>query len=385
MTNYFSGRVLWNPRLFFYTLILEILTFSPALWAQAGPGVTANLYCGLTITGTVGSGYTVQYVTNLAQTNDWQTLTNLVLASSPCLWVDTSTPESTRFYRVIVTVTTNAPPPSGMVVIPAGSFIMGDSLDGEADAPTNTEYVSTFDMDVNLVTYTFWGQIHTWAVANGYSFDNPGSGNAGNQPVQSINWYDAVKWCNARSQMDGVAPVYFTDSGLTEVYKTGDVAPYVNWSANGYRLPTETEWEKAARGGLVSKRFPLGNTIAESQANYYGDPANYSYDLGPAGYNPAFGDGIGVDTSPENYFPTNGYGLEDMAGNLAEWCWDWYGPYVSGVQTNPHGPTAGSYRVLRGGSWLISAFSCRTANRSYYYPALGGDGYGFRAVLVPAQ
>ena len=373
-----------TQRLVCYTVLFGILAATPVLVAQTNPGVALHSYAGLTITGTAGNSYTVQYATNLSGTN-WQTLTNLVLSASPYLWLDTGAPETTlRYYRVISTTMTNAPPPPGMALIPAGSFVMGDNLDGEVDAPTNTEYVSAFYMDVNLVSYALWQQVHQWALNNGYSFDNAGSGNASNQPVQTINWYDAVKWCNARSKMDGVTPVYYTDSALTQVYITGDVAPFANWSASGYRLPTETEWEKAARGGLVGRRFPLGNTISQSQANYYGDPIDYSYDLRQAGYDPAFGDGIGIDTSPASYFPTNGYGLCDMAGNLAEWCWDWYGAYPSGVQTNPRGASAGSFRVLRGGSWLISAFNCRAANRSYYYPALGGDGYGFRCAYTPA-
>ena len=358
---------------------------APWLLAQTNPTVSVQLYPGLTIAETVGSSYTVQYVTNLTLTNNWQTLTNLVLSVSPYLWVDTNTPaKADRFYRVIPTSATNSPAPPGMVLISAGSFIMGDNLDNEADAPTNTEYVSAFYMDTNLVSYALWQQVYQWAVTHGYTFDNVGSGKATNQPVQTINWYDAAKWCNARSQMDGAPPVYYMNAGLTQIYTTGDLAPYANWSANGYCLPTEAEWEKAARGGLVGRRFPLGNTISENQANYYGDPADYSYDLGPAGYDPLFGNGLGVDTSPVGYFAPDGYGLYDMAGNVAEWCWDWYGPYAGGLQTDPHGASAGTFRVLRGGSWLISAFNCRAANRSYYYPALGGDGYGFRCVLAPA-
>jgi formylglycine-generating enzyme len=361
-----------------------VLSFGAWAAAQTNPAVAVQFYAGLTIVGTIGNSYTVQTTTSLAQSGTWQTLANVVLSNNPYLWVDTNNPaNATRFYRVIPTVTGALPAPSGMALIPAGSFVMGDSLDGEADAPTNTEYISAIYMDTNLVSYSFWQQVYQWAVNNGYGFDNPGTGNAGNQPVQSINWYDAVKWCNARSQWAGVPPVYFTDSGLTQIYKSGDLAPYANWSAAGYRLPTETEWEKSARGGLTGNRFPLGNTLSQSQANYYGDPIDYVYDLGPSGYNPAFGDGIGVDTSPVGYFPPNGYGLNDMAGNVAEWCWDWYGTYASGVQSNPHGPSAGSFRVLRGGSWVINAYNCRAANRSYYYPSLGGNAYGFRGVLAP--
>jgi formylglycine-generating enzyme required for sulfatase activity len=185
--------------------------------------------------------------------------------------------------------------------------------------------------------------------------------------------------------MNGDGPVYYTDAGLADVYTNGDVAPYVNWSANGYRLPTEAEWEKAARGGLAGNRFPRGNTIAESQANYYGDTSDYKYDLGPAGYPIAFGDGVGVCTSPVEYFAPNAYGLYDMAGNTDEWCWDWYGPYQSGLQTDPRGPSAGSYRILRGGSWVLSAYDCRVANRSYYYAGLGENVYSFRTVMNGSQ
>jgi formylglycine-generating enzyme required for sulfatase activity len=369
---------------YFYSIIVGSFVAAFPLFSQTTPTEVMQMYAGLTITGTVGDSYTVQTTTTLGQPNSWVNLVTFVLSNSPCLWLDTNAPQSsTRFYRVVPTVSSNLTAPSGMVVVPAGSFVMGDSLDGETDAPTNTVFVSAFYMDANLVSYSMWSQVHQWAVGSGYSFDNSGSANSGTQPVQSVSWYDAVKWCNARSQWTGVTPVYYADAGLTQDYKSGDAVPYVNWNASGYRLPTEAEWEKAARGGLAKNRFPSGNAISESQANYYGDPADYSYDGGPAGYNSLFGNGLGIDTSPVGYFPGNGYGLTDMAGNVCQWCWDWYGPYASGVQTDPRGPSAGSYRVLRGGSWLINAYNCRAANRSYYYPALGGNAYGFRCVMTP--
>jgi sulfatase modifying factor 1 len=281
--------------------------------------------------------------------------------------------------------------PGGMALIPAGSFQMGDNLDGESDAPVHSAYVSAFYMDKYDVTFSLWQQVYNWATNHGYSFNYAGLGKAANHPVQTIDWYDMVKWCNARSEMAEKTPAYYTTSAQTVVYRTGDLDisnSCVNWSA-GYRLPTEAEWEKAARGGASGQRFPWGNTISWSQANYYAVPLSaggYAYDVNPtAGYHPAFNDGVYPYTSPVDYFAANGYGLYDMAGNVWEWCWDWYGSYSSGSQTDPRGPTSGSNRVLRGGSWGNYADYCRAAFRGINYPTFNNSYHGFRSVLPAGQ
>ncbi len=371
------------------------LALGAGLTAQGAAPVITNL----TVAGGVvqfgveselGVTNQIQCCTNLGQP-EWQVLTNLVVTESPYWFVDGAAPPvGQRFYRVEA-LAGSTPPPPGMVLIPAGSFTMGNCMgagEGYSDElPLHTVYVSAFYMDRYEVTKALWDEVQGWNGGNGYVYENAGAGKAANHPVQTVNWRDCVKWCNARSQKEGLVPCYYNEAGLTTIYKSGTGIPYPKWSAGGYRLPTEAEWEKAARGGVGGHRFPWSDTenISHSQANYYAGysyPYNLSY---PATYHPTFATNSAPYTSPVGYFGANVYGLYDMAGNVWEWCWDWYGSYSSGSETDPRGPSSGSVRVDRGGSWNGLALGCRTASRGSRTPVNPSNFLGFRAVRPPGQ
>jgi formylglycine-generating enzyme len=329
------------------------------------------------------TSHVLQSTTNLVASN-WGPVTDAVLVTvNNAINVTVSKTSSAMFFRLYNTNTTVIP--AGMALIPAGSFTMGDNLDGESDAAPISVTVSAFYMDTNLVSYSQWQSIYSWATSHGYGFANAGAGKAANHPVRTVDWFDVVKWSNARSQQAGLTPVYYTDAVLTQVYTSGEGTVYVNWTASGYRLPTEAEWEKAARGGLSGQRFPWGNTIDWSHANYNsyweGGAPYYSFDLAPtSGYDPAFNDGVVPYTSPVGSFPPNGYGLYDMAGNVMEWCWDWFGMRYAGG-SDPRGPASGSMRVNRGGYWSLKAPLVRCATRYQSSPSYAFFEFGFRCVI----
>jgi len=294
-------------------------------------------------------------------------------------------------------------PPAGMVLIPAGSFEMGDSF-GEGvpdERPVHTVEVSAFYMSCYEVTNDEMAEVLQWAYEHsklavssssvrnaagdardllhltdpqcritwsGKAFGMKAEKGSG-YPCVEVTWYGAAAFCNFRSEMEG----------LTPCYDFGDWS--CDWSANGYRLPTEAEWEKAARGGAAGRRFPWSDsdTIQHERTNYSSDPS-FGYDTSPTrGDHPDYGGGEKPFTSPVGSFAPNEYGLHDMAGNVWEWVWDWYGGgfYSESPVHDPRGPISGSYRVVRSGRWGYDGSSCRVSGRRHGWPG-GRKRMGFR-------
>lgn len=266
----------------------------------------------------------------------------------------------------------------GFVKIPGGVHQMGNVIGDTdiTDAPVRTVTLSGFYLSVNHTTQAQWDVVRTWATSNKYTDLAAGEGKASDHPVHTVSWYEVVKWLNAASEKEGLTPCYRVGGA---VYRTGNEDGVTcDWAANGYRLTTEAEWEVAARGGLTGKRFPWGDTISHSEANYFANTSSAFYDLGPDGYHPTFAVQEFPYSSPVGSFAGNGYGLNDMAGNMRQWCWDWYQPGYAGG-TDPRGPNNASHRVLRGGSWNSIASGPRCARRNEQSPGYNDSRLGFRA------
>jgi len=225
------------------------------------------------------------------------------------------------------------------------------SLDGFSGVAAGTlpqsswagaQRVDAFYMAKTEVTGAEFLSVRTWAAANGYDIRSAGAAMGANSPVTNVSWCEAVKWCNARSEQEGLLPVYKLGAAI---YRTGEYVPTIDTAANGYRLPSEKEWEFAARGGVKTNGYEYsGSNDIEAVA--------WCWERGP----------MEVATKQANEL-----GLWDMSGNVSEWCFD-------------AAEKTGAFRVIRGGSWNESALSCRVAGRNYLgYPSTQGNArIGFR-------
>ncbi len=245
-------------------------------------------------------------------------------------------------------------------LVAGGSFRFGGGADG--GLPIREVELGDFYMAETEVSLGEWRQVTDWARGQGYDLSSSTMSAGDDKPASNMDWYDAVKWCNARSEKAGLRPCYYIGElrGAEDVYRRGkkDLTPLmVDWAADGYRLPTEAEWEKAARGGLEGKRFPLGDELTAADANFSTKSAETVRSFRP-----------------------NAFGLYEMAGNVWEWCWDWFGAEADGPMVDPKGPSEGERRVVRGGGWDDGPGACYVFFRNSGWPEYFSESRGFRLV-----
>jgi formylglycine-generating enzyme required for sulfatase activity len=261
-----------------------------------------------------------------------------------------------------------------MILVKGGTFIMGsppeESNSFHDERPQYEVTLTDFYMGKYQITQKEWKEVME---------NSPGNFSGDELPVEKVSWYDALVFCNKLSMKKGLHPAYSiagstdpADWGAAPVYPAANAAwdaVEIVKGANGYRLPTEAQWEYACRAGTTTP-FNTGENVTADQANYDG---RYPYRKFPQGvYRQA--------TTPVGSFDPNAWGLYDMHGNVWEWCWDWHGSYAGHAQTDPHGAVTGSYRVARGGSWNNNGRFLRSASRGSSAPAFRDTIIGLRIV-----
>lgn len=253
--------------------------------------------------------------------------------------------------------------------VPAGAF----QRDGTV---ANISFVSAIRMSSTEITRSQYSNVMSADPAN-ITFSTGVS-----DPVQVVNWYHAITFCNKLSIAEGLEPVYtvagvdFTNLAHASIPLTNDAtwnAASNNWVATGYRLPTEMEWMWAAMGAQMGSDPFAVNTTGSGKAFAGSTGSNSIEDYAWYSLNSS-------KTQPAGSKLPNELGLSDMSGNVWEWCWDWYGSYPAGYQAVYRGAASGTSRILRGGSWPYDASTCTVAWRNYYVPFDRDSTVGFRVV-----
>ncbi len=249
-----------------------------------------------------------------------------------------------------------------MVLVEKGSFTMGDTWGGgDSDEKPTHKVTFTYDFYIGKYEVTF-DEYDAFCNATGRSKASDNSWGRGTRPVIYVSWWDAIAYCNWLSEKEKLPKAYDNNGNFLD--KDGRVTTDPS-KVVGYRLPTEAEWEYAARGGNKSKGYKYAGSDNVSDVAWYSSNS-------------------GGETQEVGKKAPNELGIYDMSGNVWEWCSDWFGNYSSSAQTNPYNSTAGSYRVRRGGSWLNGAADVRVANRGVNSPTFANYSLGFRiARTVP--
>jgi formylglycine-generating enzyme required for sulfatase activity len=320
--------------------VIASVTATISAFGQTPPTLDLHLFAGVNIIGTTGGVYAVQGTSDLTQSNSWMSLAFVQLPTTNFLWVDTSADVGDRrFYRALQLTA-----PTNMVYIPPNSFLMGsatnDLLRSVDEGPQTTV----------ILTRGFWigkfevTQREYLAIMNTNPSFFPTNLDG---PVSSVSWQDATNYCAKLTQLELAA---------------GRIP-----AGSAYRLPTEAEWEYAARAG-TSTRYFFGD-----------DPStltNYAW----------FSANAGLSVHPVGLKLPNPLGLYDTEGNVWEWCSDWYGDTLpGGVQVDPQGPPSNSigFKVMRGGAYDYFDSDCRSSKRLYFGAlTLTDTDLGFRVVLA---
>ncbi len=277
------------------------------------------------------------------------------------------------------------PEKAGMAAIPGGEYPMGSEEGHDREKPVHDVTLDSFFMGVCPVT--FW-QYGLYCINAGKKLPDDSGFGRGDHPVINLQWYDVVEYCNWLSEQYELEPVYRIEKRRKDagnLREEGDDKKWTvipDWSASGFRLPTEAEWEYAAREGGKQVRFGNGKMVADSDEINF-DPGYSEIEKHPDWYRKGE---YRKKTTPVGQFAPNALGLHDMSGNVYDWCWDWFGDHYyqtcldQKLVDNPKGPDSGESRVVRGGSWYDNADFCRASFRGRVNPLGQDNNLGFRVV-----